>query len=41
LNCIAVGAEKPAEKPAEEKGKCNHGPGGKCLNCAPVNLKDK
>ena len=25
----------------EEGPKCNHGPGGKCLNCTSVDLKDK
>ena len=25
----------------EEGPKCNHGPGGKCLNCTPVDTKDK
>jgi hypothetical protein len=28
-------------KPEDVKPKCNHGPTGKCLNCTPVDLKDK
>lgn len=29
------------QKPEESKPKCNHGPGGRCLNCAQVDQKNK
>lgn len=44
MNCISSGEEKKKEdekQPEKSGNKCHHGPTGKCLNCIPVDLKDK
>jgi hypothetical protein len=36
-----VRKKKEENKDDKSKPKCNHGPTGKCLNCTPVDPKDK
>ena len=43
MNCLDLQPKKSAVKKEEkpQAPKCNHGPGGKCLNCTTVDSKDK